>query len=653
MSDVSAQGPHFSGVRQATGVAVPLSSLRSRSSFGIGEFADLPLLGQWCQASGLDLIQLLPINDTGYEPSPYSALSAYALHPVYLRLSDLAGYPTVKAPAEELRSRLNLLPRVNHQEVWAAKQKLLRQVFDASGFTAEAAEAWLKDRDWGRVYAVFSALRERYHRAGWQSWPENRQPSAKSIAALWKELGAEAHFQVWLQIECERQLGAAVAELQKLGVALKGDIPIMLNEDSADVWASPEYFDLGLRAGAPPDDMNPEGQNWGFPVYNWAALERDGYGWWKQRLLHAARFYQAYRIDHVLGFFRIWATPAANSNAQLGLYQPTPRLTSEQLGRLGFDSGRIVWMSEPHIFGLEIRERLGQEAQAVIDKALTQIPGEDLFRFAPHIKGEKDLQALPLSDNSRDNLVHWYRNRTLLKLDDGTYTAAAHYYSTRAYDSLGNEERWNFERLVHETADHVQKAWEDQGRRLLSLMKSTTPMLVCAEDLGSIPACVPGVLNELGILGLRIIRWARDWNTPGQPYIPVTQYPELSVCTPSVHDTSTLRQWWDEEKNHYGFLLAVGLTGQDDGPFTPELARKLLAGILTTRSRLCILALPDLLALDASLMTTDPSLERVNVPGTVDGTNWAYRMKPLLEDLVAATGLTKSLRQLVEKRKNS
>ena len=633
-----------------TGVLVPLSGLRSRASFGIGEFADLPLLGQWCQAAGIGLIQLLPINDTGYEPSPYSALSAYALHPVYLRLSELPGFAAVKADAEALRASSNALGRVGHQSVWGQKQKLLRRVFDKAAFSAAQAEPWLKDRPWGLNYAVFSALRERYQRAGWQSWPEHQHPDTREIKALWSELGPDALFQVWLQIECERQFGEAVAALRELGVVLKGDIPILLNEDSADVWAHPEYFDLGLRAGAPPDGMNPEGQNWGFPVYRWDNLAKDNYGWWKDRLDHAARFYGAYRIDHVLGFFRIWATPAANFNAQLGLYQPTPSLTAEQLGKLGFDAGRITWMSEPHIFGMEIRDRLGQEAEAAIEKALTRIAGEDLYRFSPGIQGEKDLQNLPLSDNTRDTLVHWFRNRTLLKLDNGTYTATAHYYSTRAYDSLGNEERWNFERLVHENADAVQGQWEEQGRRLLGFLKANSDMLVCAEDLGSIPACVPGVLGDLGILGLRIIRWARDWNTPGQPYSPVSQYPELSVCTPSVHDTSTLRQWWDEEKNHQAFLVALGLPASDDGPLTPALARRIIEGILGTRSRLCILALQDLFTLDPRFLTTDPADERVNTPGTVSERNWAYRMLPYLEDLVAATDFSQLLQQSIAKR---
>jgi len=634
-----------------TGTAVPLSSLRSRHGGGIGEFPDLALLGAWCRDAGLAVVQLLPINDTGYESSPYSALSAFALHPVYLRLADLPGYGVIEEKAKALAAELNARVHVDHTRVWAGKQSLLHQLFDHVTLSEAEAEAWIATHSWGRVYAVFWALRERYARAGWQSWPEHRQVDAKTIARLWKELGPEARFPIWLQIQAEAQLGAAVATLESFGVALKGDIPILLNEDSADVWAHPEYFDLSLRAGAPPDGMNPEGQNWGFPVYRWDNLAKDGYRWWKDRLGHAARFYQAYRIDHVLGFFRLWATPAENHTAQLGLYQPAPRLTEEALRRLGFDDGRLVWMSEPHVFGLELRERLGAEAEAAADASLTKIGAEDLYRFRPAIRGEKDLTALALSDHAKGVLIHSFRNRTLLRQADGSFVPTAQYYATRAYDSLNQDERWSFEHLIQEVHEQVQQEWEDQGRRLLGFMKESTSMLVCAEDLGSIPDCVPRVLGELGILGLKICRWARDWNAPGQPYFRVVDYPELSVCTPSVHDTSTLRQWWDEEKDHRGFLAALGLDpSRDDGPYTPDQAAKVLAALMTTRSRLCVVALQDWFGLDEGLKTDDPAAERVNTPGTVGLTNWAWRMKPYLEDLLARSAFTAQVRGLTDSR---
>jgi 4-alpha-glucanotransferase len=633
------------------GTAVPLSSLRSRHSGGIGEFPDLVALGAWCRDAGLSLVQILPINDTGFEPSPYSALSAFALHPVYLRLDDLPGFPFIQEKAHALAAELNARVHVDHGRVWAGKLALLKQVFQHGTFSSAEAEAWLARNPWGRAYAVFWALRERYARAGWQSWPEHRSVDSGAILTLWDQLGAEARFPVWLQVQAEAQFGRAVESLQGLGVALKGDIPILLNEDSADVWSHPEYFDLSLRAGAPPDGMNPEGQNWGFPVYRWDNLARDGYRWWKDRLVHAARFYQAFRIDHVLGFFRIWATPQENHTAQLGLFQPTPRIGEPALRALGFDDGRLVWMSEPHVFGLELRERVGDEAEAVAAAALVRIGQEDLFRFQPSIRGEKDLTALPVSDNAKGALVQWFRNRTLLKRDDGTYVASAQYYATRAYYSLGQDERWAFENLVQETSEAAQRQWEDQGRRLLSFMKETTGMLVCAEDLGSIPECVPRVLSDLGILGLKICRWARDWNAPGQPYFRVSEYPELSVCTPSVHDTSTLRQWWDEESDHRGFLSALGLDpGVDDGPYTPSRAQRVLGALMETRSRLCIIPLQDWFALDAGLRTDDPAAERVNTPGTVGGLNWAWRMKPYLEDLAANPAFTAQVRALTDKR---
>lgn len=635
-----------------TGTAVPLSSLRSDSGLGIGEFPDLVALGRWCQSAGLSLIQLLPINDTGYESSPYSALSAFALHPVYLRLAEVPGFDHVRAEADERAAELNPRPQVDHGQVWAVKQRLLRRIFDTVAFSAQDAETWLAHRPWARAYAVFWALRERYSRAGWQHWPDHREVTSSQLSRLWDELGPEARFPIWLQTQAEAQLLQAVQSLEALGVALKGDIPILLNEDSADVWALPQYFDLALRAGSPPDGMNPEGQNWGFPVYRWDNLAADGYGWWKERLRHAAQFYQAFRIDHVLGFFRIWATPQENRSAQLGHYQPALAIPEAELRGMGFDDGRLTWLSEPHVLGRELRETLGDEVGSVIALALQQIGTEDLFRFQPGVKGEWDLMRLRLSDHAKDVLIPWFRNRTLIR-QSGSFVPTAQYFQTRGFHSLGAEEKWAFERLVQEASDRSQGEWEAQGRRLLSFMKDTTPMLVCAEDLGSIPECVPRVLDELGILGLKICRWARNWNAPGQPYFPVNEYPPLSVCTPSVHDTSTLRQWWDEEPDHRGFLGALGLGPENDGPYTPTLARTVLGALMTTGSRLCIVPLQDWFGLSEPLLTEDPADERVNTPGTVGPPNWAWRMKPSLEELVANAAFAAEVRNLVDRRRGT
>ncbi len=634
-----------------TGVSVPLAALRSQQSTGIGEFPDLALFAQVAAQTGLEVIQLLPVNDTGFSTSPYNALSAFALHPVYLRLADLPEADKIKAAILQLREDLDPLPRAQLDVVWGKKLPLLRQLYESAkakkSWTKEK-EAWLAERPWGLAYVVFSALRARYLYAGWQSWPENREP-AGSLERLFQENSDEAGFYVWLQIHAERQFQAATQACHLEGVAVKGDIPILLNEDSADVWSHPELFDLTWRAGSPPDGENPDGQSWGFPSFNWDVMSRDSYAWWRERLAHAAKFYHAYRIDHVLGFFRLWVSSQQNFTGHLGYFRPSQPLRREQLRNLGFDEGRLVWLSEPHIFGIEIRERLGAEAETVVSLALSQVGDEDLYRFKSILGGEKAIAGLPVSEHAKAMLYSWYRNRTLLKVEDGFYPTP-YYYTTRAYESLSTEERWNFERLIHEAREASFKLWDAEGRKLLTVLRQATDMLVCAEDLGSIPPSVPGALRDLGILSLRVLRWARNWDAPGQPYYPVQSYPDLSVTTPSVHDTSTLRQWWSDEPEH-GACSALGIDHLE-GAMTPEVARRFFAGLLTTQSRLCIVPLQDWFLLESSFLEEDPAQERINVPGTVSSDNWSYRMKPSLEDLLSAQQFISTMQGLLKARKH-
>lgn len=640
-----------------TGVAVPLSALRSQENAGIGEYPDLVALGRWCRDAGLELIQLLPVSDTGFESSPYSALSAYALHPVYLRLAGVTGADSQAAAIQALGQKYKQARRVPFQDLLRDKLDLLRLIFQARFAEWKASPelaAYVKANSWVPEYAVFCTLKHRNHLAGWQSWSEFRQPKKADIKKFWDAEAnqAETLFFAWLQYECERQLKAAAEELTKLGVALKGDIPILINEDSADVWANPELFSLENRAGAPPDGASPEGQNWGFPTYRWENLAKDGYKWWKDRIKQADKFFHAYRIDHVLGFFRIWATPSANWSANLGHFQPSRPISAAELNAIGFDEGRITWMSEPHIDGQDLRGQLGAEADAAVQKALVRVGTEDLFKFQPKLRGEKDLAALDLSDHAKGRLNAWFRDRTLLRLDEGRFLPTWAYYATRAYATLGAQERWDFDKLIQNSLAESEVLWERQGRELMDFMKNTTDMLVCAEDLGSIPDCVPRVLEDQAILSLKIVRWARNWNHPGQPYYPLKRYPLLSVCTPSVHDTSTLRQWWYEEPEHRGFLEALEIWDDLHGEYTPELAKRLISQILQTSSVLCIFQAQDLFALDARHRTEDPEEERINWPGTVSEKNWTYKMKPSLEDLGSDKDFTQRLAALIQGRQN-
>ena len=649
--------------RYLTGVLVPVSALRTSASLGIGEFADLPPLAEWCADVGLDLIQILPVNDTGWQPSPYSAQSAFALHPLYLRIESLPEYRNlspadrteVDAAIAALRAAHDGAPRIDYGAVLEAKTAVERLVYDRSAgdeAVRSAVHDFVCGNSWVREYAAYRVIKAECSGASWKEWPEFRDPTPDVMGVIWSDERRlpELRFHAWLQMRLDEQLSAAAEAVSSVGVLLKGDLPILINEDSVDTWAHRTYFSTRLRAGAPPDAQSPTGQNWGLPIYDWTELARDDYHWWKERLRQADRYYAVYRIDHVLGFFRVWSIPADDVTGYLGHFNPGAAASRERLNEAGLDHHRIRWLAEPHIRGPQVREQLGDEADTAIDLALEQIEGEDLYLFGPGIGGERDVLALDCSQPARDWLAGQYRDRALVRLEHDRFVPVWWFTSCSRYATLSEDERRGFQALADELRSESERLWEEQGRRLLTFMRETTGMLACAEDLGAIPDCVPGVLADLGILGLRIPRWARRWKEAGRPHIRPADYPLLTVCAPSVHDTSTMRGWWREDDDRHGFWASLGLPGEPPEEYDPPTARLVTRGLLRTGSALCVFQIQDLLALVDGLVPEDPLRERVNTPGTVSGENWSYRTTPL-PDLCAHDELRDVLRGLFEERR--
>ena len=280
------------------GIDLPLASLRSHRSCGIGEFHDLLPLIDWCHDVGFNVIQLLPLNDSGTDPSPYSALSSCALHPIYLSLENLDG------------SHLNALPRISYLEVLSFKLNFLHTYIAESGpqiLESSDCQKFITQNHWLTPYALFKVLKDKLQHTPWMSWPEElKLPDFNHLIELHAE---EMKFYFVVQFLCHQQLAHVKKYAASKGVLLKGDIPFLISVDSADTWFKPSFFNFDFSAGAPPDAYNSEGQYWGFPIYNWEVLKKDDFGWWHQRLHLAAHYYDLYRIDHVVGFFRIWAIP--------------------------------------------------------------------------------------------------------------------------------------------------------------------------------------------------------------------------------------------------------------------------------------------------------------------------------------------------------
>lgn len=693
--------------RKISGLAVPLLALRGSPESACGEYPDLAVLGAVARQWGLSLIQLLPLNDTGTGTSPYSALSACALHPIHISLKQAAdsmqrlGRPLEPAFADmlakadrEIGGQWGSRERVAYREVLEAKISALRAVWDAEknacASTAERpcvvlAEAFAERESWARPYACFIALKRSFGGAPWWEWPRMRDPGPEDIEGLWNDasIGEEARFWLWLQVLAEEQLGRAARTVTGCGIDIMGDIPILLAKDSADVWYRRQIFNLDRQAGAPPDMYAPKGQNWGFPLYDWDALQREGYAFWKERLSIADRFYTAYRLDHVLGFFRIWSISVYEEDAFLGAYVPAERLLRSQLEADGFSPERITWITKPHVPLSRIEEaerRLVEEALAAGGPALAEccrqelaglrarllkrIGNEALFLFDPGIRGTADIYAA-VRDAARrcgetgaafsryaETLEEWWFDRMLYEAEPGCFVFQWMFREATAWRSLCAEEKAYFEQARVRMETRSIETWELQGRKILGMLKSATGMQPFAEDLGAVPPCVPEVLKKMAIPGLSVVRWERYWDRPGSPYVAFDAYRRNSLVCTSVHDSTCLRQWWEEEAdrpalwNLFGsmagrdpLLASLLASCPDEAPASlgPKEAAVFLRATALASSMTAVFPVQDILACHETFRAADPRQERINVPGTQFDTNWTYRM-PV--DLPALAGDT-------------
>lgn len=609
-----------------SGLVLPVSALRTARSTGVGEFADLPALGAWARDVGFDLIQILPVNDTDDEPSPYAARSAFALHPLYLRLEDLEGADAFASELDAVREATAHAPTVQYADVVGLKREFARRIFDRHDPARlwDELESWTADNPWIGPHAVYCVLRERHQRRSWKQWPQLRDPTPADIDRFWDARSSELLFHVWLQRECDRQLRDAAAALDAMGVRLKGDLPILLSEDSSDVWFHRDVFDLDGRAGAPPDMYSETGQFWGFPCYRWEGLAARDYDWWRARLAHASRYFHALRIDHVLGFFRIWRVPVTSTTGMLGFFDPAVPITRDDLHAAGFDDARIAVLSATE------------------------------GRPDTHFPTEADYRAI---DDAEERMALMRRlwNRVLIDVDgEGRrFRPFWHWYDTPLHHGLPDHEKGALHHLIERNAAQQDELWAKTGRERLSMVDGSTDALVCAEDLGAVPDCVPGVLDDLGIFGLRVERWTRAWDEEGQPFIPPSSYPRSSVCSPSVHDASSLRGWWDEldPAGRHAYWQSMGREGEPPATVDPAFLQEILERNLAADSALCVLAMADLLALDPARRPDDPADERINVPGTESPDNWVWRMPGTVEELADDEAFTARLRAMIDRRR--
>ncbi len=574
---------------RGAGVAVPVFSLRSEGGLGVGEFEDIRLLADWAAMTGQRILQLLPVNDTSLhynwtDSYPYAAVSAYALHPIYIHLPKLG-----KARGYKIRQQaLNELPALDYEQVIRFKISALKSFYKK--YQPDAAyEAWVTaNAFWLEPYATFRCSRDTSTTPGF-------------------------HYYVQYQLHC--QLQEAVAYAHARGIAVKGDLPIGVSLESADVNETPELFHLDVQAGAPPDDFACSGQNWGFPTYNWTQMEEKGYDWWKRRLAHMSQYFSAFRIDHVLGFFRIWQIPRYAKEGVMGHLEPSIPLTEEEIQAYGITFTRSRYCN-PYITDTWIDDIFGETASDVKAEYLEPSP-QGLYQLLPAYNTQEKIAAAVADERTRKGLYELSAGVLFLEPSPGKFHPRYGMERTPAFAALDTATQQRLRRLADEFFYRRHDAlWEKEALRKLPVLQQATNMLICGEDLGMVPRCVPGVLRGLGILSLEI------QHMPKQADYALEKVPYLSVVTPSTHDMSTLREWWKND------------------------IETIVSRHLQSPAMWSIFQLQDWLALDDTLPHLPPSEERINIPAFTPW-YWKYRMPLTLEDLMEAGTINCRILRLV------
>ena len=563
---------------KGAGTVVPIFSLRSEGSFGVGDFGDLKMMIDWAAKTNQRILQVLPINDTNMtrtwqDSYPYNSISIYALHPQY---TDLRQLPELKDEAsrakyEAMRQELNALPQIDYERMFTAKMEYLRELFLQEWATVKRRtsyqEFYKQNKEWLEPYARFCYYRDLYGTATFTEWPKQ----------LPKPVQKELDFWYFVQYNLDSQMRSAHDYARQHRVILKGDIPIGISRDGVEAWVEPKYFNLNGQAGAPPDPFSADGQNWGFPTYNWDAMLADGCSWWVRRFRKMAQYFDAYRIDHVLGFFRIWEIPVPEKSGLKGQFAPALGLSKEEI-----------------------------EAYGVHHMELFLVDHKRSDRWHPRIAVQF--------------------NEDYTQLDEG--------------------EKYNFNRLYNDYFyRRNNQFWYQEAMKKLPRLTQATRMLVCAEDLGMVPDCVPWVMNELRILSLEIQSMPKDDKVR---FGHLSRNPYRSVCTISTHDMPTLRQWWDEDEertqDYYNTMLYRG--GAAPHPLPGWLAKDIVSRHLTSPSMLCLLSLQDWLSIDERLRLPDANAERINIPANPRH-YWRYRMHMSIEQLLADDDFNETVRTLI------
>ena len=652
---------------KGAGVAIPIFSLRSEEGFGVGEFNDLKKMVDWAKKTNQRIIQTLPINDTilshtNADSYPYNAVSVYALHPIYLNLERLGVLKDreLNKYFQEKKALFNSKSSLEYQAVmndkWTYFEAIYAQEREIVFASADFKKFFEANQEWLVPYATFCFLRDNNKSpfvGQWENYNLYNRSEIEELSSPDSKFHSEIALHYFLQYHLHLQLVDAHDYARANGVVFKGDIPIGVSPLSVDAWMYPDLFHTQVQAGAPPDDFSITGQNWGFPTYNWELMEKDGYQWWRKRLLKLAEYFDAYRIDHILGFFRIWEIPKDAVWGLLGCFNPALPLSPADLLKKGikWDEQRFL---EPYITHKMLIDLFGEQLEQVVSEFLL-VDTDGRYKFKSHYDTQRKIEQYfcgvkmdARQVSIRDGLYSLLCEVLFLPdhLESGKFHPRISMERSSTYLDLPKDIRAALKEVyVDFYYFRHDLYWKEQALKKLPAIISATKMLVCGEDLGMVPHTVPDVMEALDILSLEIQRMPKKENVEfGLPF----DAPYLSVCTSSSHDLSPLRAWWEEDvdstQRYYNQVL--GLEGDAPTSCNPSIIQKIIEQHLHSKAQWVVLPWQDWMALDSDLRLQDPNAERINVPSNPNNF-WCYRMHIPLEVLLKEEELNSKISKLI------
>lgn len=666
---------HFVNNRwRGAGVAVPVFSLRSSNSLGTGEFTDLKLLVDWAKKTGMHIIQLLPVNDTTdtntwKDSYPYNAVSAFALHPLYLNVEDITTKENTALleKIKEKRRQLNKKSEVDYEAVLTFKWKAIKDIYKSAKKVffqhKDFKKFFNQHKNWLLPYAVYSYLRDKNSSGkektiSFTAWHEHSTFDHSAI----KELADPKHkhfdgigIYYFVQYYLHKQLKAATNYARKNGIIVKGDIPIGVSRNSCDAWMEPELFHMNMQAGAPPDDFAIKGQNWGFPTYNWERMKENNFEWWRRRFKQMSEYFDAFRIDHILGFFRIWSVPAHATEGIMGHFVPAIPVHINEFAQKGisFEYHRFC---HPYINDAVLDELFGDKKNLI--KAFLNENSDGTYALMKEYTTQKQVEEYFASTGgiTADNII----------LQNGLFTLISNVILFETEEAQGQEFHFRFD-IDNTTSfqhldEHTRKAlkelyvdyfyrrqddfWAKEAMDKLPALKKSTDMLICGEDLGMVPDCVPEIMRILGLLSLEIQRMPKQAE---QDFFNPASAPYLSVITPSTHDMSTIRGWWEENREKTQRFFNNEMQHPGTAPYycEPWIDKAIIIQHLYSPAMWSIFQLQDLMGIDSKIRRENPKEERINDP-SVARFYWRYRMHIPLEQLLKEEDLNNELLSYIQ-----